>query len=142
MRREVRRPWPGASQLLIDMKLMYCVFPTAIPEVGMMPVSDRAKLDAVDDLFDSAQPTRGEPEYLLFTTPFGMATVSVSERSEVRNMRVVPPLPAAHAAIADCVAEGHQHLVVRGSPLSHMIPRSVPVIAKRLMVSLRAVPGR
>ncbi len=78
--------WPGLSQLLIDMKLMYCVFPIAMPDVGMMPVSDGANLMLLTTCLDSAGAHSGEPEYWLFTTPFGIATVSASERSEVRNM--------------------------------------------------------
>jgi hypothetical protein len=43
------------------------------------------ELDVVDDLFDSAAHS-GEPEYLLFTTPFGMLTVFDRARSFVRNI--------------------------------------------------------
>ena len=64
--------------------------------------------------FESAGAHSGEPEYLLLTTPFGMLTVLDSARSWVRNMRVVPPLPAADTAVADRIAEGHQHLIVAG----------------------------
>ena len=77
---------PGLSQLLIDMKLMYCVVPTAIPDVGMMPVSDGANLMLLMTCLDSAGAHSGEPEYLLFTTPFGMLTVFDRARSLVRNI--------------------------------------------------------
>ena len=48
------------------------------------------------------------------------------------HQRVVSPLLAADAAVAVSVAEGHQHLMA--APLSHMIPRSVPVMANFSMV--------
>ena len=44
-----------------------------------MPVSDRANLMLLMTCLDSAGAHRGEPEYLLFTTPFGMLTVGVPD---------------------------------------------------------------
>ncbi len=46
---------PELSQLLIDMKLMYRVVPTDIPEVGMIPVSAGANLMLLMTCLDSGR---------------------------------------------------------------------------------------
>src|SRR5215212_5820373 len=128
--------WPGLSQLLIDMKLMYCVLPIAMPDVGMMPVSERANLMLLTTCLDNAGAHNGDPEYMLLTTPFGISTVCARERSLVRNIvlyRHCRPRTLQYPMVSP---KAISTWLFAGSPLSHMIPRSVPVIAKRLMVSL------
>ena len=79
-----------------------------------MPVSDGRELDAVDDLLGQ----RGRPQR---RTGILVVHNAVRDADRLRQgavigaeHRVVSPLPAAHAAIADRVAEGHQHLIVPG----------------------------
>ena len=116
--REVRRPRPSPSQLLMDMKLMYWFFPTETPAVGMIPFSDGAHLVLLMICFESPDPIAvsrsiGWRPAVGHADRLGQRAVLAAEQ------RVVPPLLAADAAIAVRVAEGHQHLRPRIAVVPH-----------------------
>ncbi len=97
----------------------------------MMPVSCGARPMVLMICFEMPWRHTGEPEYLLPTVPSGTATVFDSDPSWLRN----------NTLYRHCLPGMLQYPLVSpkamstwrftGSPLSHMIPRSVPVIAKR-----------
>ncbi|CFR96462.1 Uncharacterised protein [Mycobacterium tuberculosis] len=53
----------------MDMKLTYWVLPTAMPAVGMIPVSSRAHLMLLMSCLEKPGWRTGEPEYLLEASP-------------------------------------------------------------------------
>src|SRR4051812_35402699 len=120
----------------MDMKFRYWFRPTATPAVGMMPVSCEAFPMVLTICLEMPGRHTGEPEYLLATTPLGTATVLASDRSWLRNSALyrhcLPGIPQYPLVSPKAI----NTWLLAGSPLSHMIPRSVPVMANRLMVSL------
>src|SRR5215475_8959860 len=63
---------PSRPQFLMDMKLMYCVLPMDIPDVGMSPVSSGARWMELTSCLDRPDDHTGEPEYLSLGTPCAM----------------------------------------------------------------------
>ena len=119
----------------MDMKLTYWVFPTEMPAVGMIPVSFGAHLMLLMICLEMPTLHTGEPEYLSDGTPSGTGSVAQIVVLAAEQ-RVVSPLVAVDAAVAECVAEGHQHLVVGGIAVVPHDPEVGPGDGERLRVLL------